>query len=120
MSNLFLRILKNLYFCFQCLITVTNFALFYFLAISTLLFYGLTGDYRHTNQDTGLYILISAMLLVAMQVFVIFSGLSTWAMLKILLKKEITKFQKKLTIIFPILSTILYIAIALVIHFAKN
>ena len=88
MYNLFVRILKNLYFCFQCLMTVINFVLFYFLAISTLLFYGLTGSYRHINQDTGLYILISAMLLIAMQVFVIFSGLSTWAMLKIILSSS--------------------------------
>ncbi|MBQ7126843.1 hypothetical protein IJO12_07135 [bacterium] len=100
--------------------TIVNYVLFYILTISSFFFFGLWGESKHSSIDNGMCILVSVILLITMQIFVILSGLSTWAMLKILLKKEITKFQKKLTIIFPILSTILYIAIALVIHFAKN
>ena len=112
MNNLFLRILLNIYFCFQCFATIINFILFVLLSFFFIYFYGLIAE-AQILLNIIVYIILAILILIIFQLYVIITPISAITTQKKLSNKTLTKLQKVSFISFPIVTIPLYICIIL-------
>lgn len=112
MNNLFLRILLNLYFYFQCFATIINFILFVLLSFFFVYLYGSVAE-SQILLNIVTYLFLAIIILLIFQLYVIITPISAIATMKILLNKTLTKLQKFSLVSFPIITILLYLSLIL-------